>query len=194
MEYNIIFAGVGGQGIITLGKLIGSALTRQSLNVLMAETHGLSQRGGSVIVHMRIGDVKSPLVPMGEADLLVGLEMIEAVRNLGFLSESGLKVVNDYIIRPSVPNVKLPHRNDLIRELESIGGPTYLARFTDLAMELGNPIYTNVIVLGAITSLGVVPKLTYDKAIEIVKGLRDSENNLRAFDMGYNLLKEVGVG
>ncbi len=193
MEYNIIFAGVGGQGIITLGKLIGAALTRQNVNVLMAETHGLSQRGGSVIVHMRIGDVKSPLVPMGEADLLVGLELIEAVRNLGFLSDSGVKVVNDYIIRPSVPNVRIPSRSDLVDELHRTGGPTYLARFTELALELGNAIYTNVIVLGAITSLGIVPKLTYETVVDIVKGLRDSENNLMAFERGYKLLKEVGV-
>ncbi|HIE36662.1 TPA: indolepyruvate oxidoreductase, partial [Candidatus Geothermarchaeota archaeon] len=103
MEYNILFAGVGGQGIITLGRLIGSALTNSGFNVLMAETHGLSQRGGSVTVHMRVGDVNSPLVPLGGADLLVGLELIEAVRNLGYLSRDGVKIVNDYIMRPSIP-------------------------------------------------------------------------------------------
>lgn len=193
MEYNIVFAGVGGQGIMTLSKLIGAALTRQNINVLMAETHGLSQRGGSVIVHMRIGDVKSPLVPMGEADLLVGLELIESVRNLGFLSNNGVKVVNDYIIRPSVPYVKLPTRNDLVAELERVGGPTYLAKFTESALKLGNAIYTNVIVLGAITSLGVVPGLTYDAVLDVVKGLRDSKTNLEAFEIGYRLLKKVGV-
>lgn len=191
MEYNILFAGVGGQGIITLGRLIGSALTNSGFNVLMAETHGLSQRGGSVTVHMRVGDVNSPLVPLGGADLLVGLELIEAVRNLSYLSGDGVKIVNDYIIRPSIPKIEIPSREYLINKLREGGGDTYITSFTEYALELGDIIYTNVIILGVITSLDIIPGLTRDSVIEVIGRLKNKEYNLKAFNIGYDIVGEI---
>ena len=191
MVYNIVFVGVGGQGIITLAKLIASALTKSGVNALIAETHGLSQRGGSVIVHMRVGDANAPLVPLEGADLLVGLEMIEAVRYLSYLKRDGVKVVNDYIIRPAVPNVKVPDRKELIDKLESIGEKLYLLPATEKALEIGDALYTNIVILGFLTSLNLIPGLEYDFVIDVVKGLRNPDKNLKAFESGYRLYKEL---
>ncbi len=191
MVYNIVFVGVGGQGIITLAKLIASALTKSGVNALIAETHGLSQRGGSVIVHMRVGDVNAPLVPLGGADLLVGLEMIEAVRYLSYLNKDGIKVVNDYIIRPTVPNVKVPDRKNLIDELRSIGGKLYLLPATERALEIGDALYTNIVILGFVTSLELIPGLKRGHVVDVVKGLRNPDKNLKAFESGYKLYKEL---
>ncbi|MEM3353693.1 MAG: 2-oxoacid:acceptor oxidoreductase family protein, partial [Saccharolobus sp.] len=81
---NILIAGVGGQGIITAGKFIAEAGNYSNTKVLIAETHGLSQRGGGVNIHVRIGDVNSPLIPLGKANYLVGFEAMEVLRNLNY--------------------------------------------------------------------------------------------------------------
>ncbi|MEM4476465.1 MAG: 2-oxoacid:acceptor oxidoreductase family protein, partial [Desulfurococcaceae archaeon] len=89
-RFNILIAGVGGQGLLTLGELIGSAAIESGVDVTIAEVHGLSQRGGSVVVHVRLGPGSSPVIPRGAADLLIGLEAIETARYIDYANKESL--------------------------------------------------------------------------------------------------------
>ena len=103
--YNILLVGVGGQGVLTIFKILGNAAQLQGLQVNGAETHGMSQRGGSVYVHLRINDgpVFSPLIMEGEADLLVSLEPIEALRFAHYVKKNGTIVTSTNPVDP--PNL-----------------------------------------------------------------------------------------
>ncbi|MEM4618150.1 MAG: 2-oxoacid:acceptor oxidoreductase family protein, partial [Ignisphaera sp.] len=89
MKIDIVLSGVGGQGIITMGIVIGDACTKLGVNIKIAETHGMAQRGGSVEVFVRIGDIEAPLIPIASADYVVALEMIEALRAIRYLKKCG---------------------------------------------------------------------------------------------------------
>jgi len=106
VRVNILIAGVGGQGIITMGKMISNAASIEGVKVMVAETHGLAQRGGAVNIHVRLGNVYYPLIPKGGADYIVGLEASEALRNLEYSNEGTVFVINKLSIRPVLPKVK----------------------------------------------------------------------------------------
>ncbi len=120
MRLNIIIVGVGGQGALTTSGIIARAAMKAGLNVLTAETHGMAQRGGSVDVHVRIGDVKAPLIPEGGADVMIALEPAEALRYARFLNRKSLVILNTRkIIPPSVTagSATYPALGDIIGEL-----------------------------------------------------------------------------
>ncbi len=100
MRLNIYLAGVGGQGLVTFATVLGDAAIRAGYKVLVAETHGLSQRGGgSIDVHVRIGDVDAPLIPRGGgADVIVAFEILEAFRAIGYANENTVFIVNRRLI------------------------------------------------------------------------------------------------
>lgn len=100
-RFNLILSGVGGQGLITLGRLIGRACILAGRNVTIAEVHGMSQRGGSVVVHVRIGEGESPIIPSGAAHHIIAMEILEAGRTARYANKDTVMVVNDLI---------LPHR------------------------------------------------------------------------------------
>ena len=100
MKYNIIIAGIGGQGVVTCGSLISKAAIHAGLNVVMSEIHGLAQRGGSVSVEVRIGDVSGPIIPNGEGDLLIGLEYMEGVRNIPRMKTGSLVILSKEKLTP----------------------------------------------------------------------------------------------
>ncbi|WP_243670275.1 2-oxoacid:acceptor oxidoreductase family protein [Vulcanisaeta sp. JCM 16161] len=98
MRLNIYLAGVGGQGLVTFATVLGDAAIRAGYKALVAETHGLSQRGGSIDVHVRIGDVDAPLIPRGGADVIVAFEILEAFRAIGYANENTVFIVNRRLI------------------------------------------------------------------------------------------------
>ncbi|MFW9951482.1 MAG: 2-oxoacid:acceptor oxidoreductase family protein, partial [Candidatus Thorarchaeota archaeon] len=96
MTYNVMTCGVGGQGLMLLSNIIGLACAESNLSIRTAETHGLAQRSGSIYTHIRIGnDVYSPLIPYGEADVLLGMEAIETLRYIEFLKPNGITILNN---------------------------------------------------------------------------------------------------
>lgn len=147
MKTDIILAGVGGQGILSIATAIGAAALKNGLNVKQAETHGMSQRGGAVVSHMRISDnpIYSDLIPEGEADLILSVEPMEALRYLPFLSENG------YIVTNTTPFLNIPDypkKEDVLNELNA--QTRVVAIDADkIAAELGSKLASNMVMLGA---------------------------------------------
>ncbi len=151
LELNVVITGVGGQGLITLASIIANASAFKGINALVAETHGLSQRGGTVIVHVRLGDVEAPLIPPRGADVMLAMELLEALRYKYYLKEGGSIVANDYIIPPPLPDVNVPTKESILEKL----GDVNLIDATELALKLGDVRVANVILLGKALSLGL---------------------------------------
>jgi indolepyruvate ferredoxin oxidoreductase beta subunit len=185
-SFNILIAGVGGQGVLTLSRIIGEASLASGLNVLVAETHGLSQRGGAVVVHVRIGDVDSRLVPLGEADLMIGLELLEVVRNIGYMRRGGFIVADRLIIPPSIPDVKTPSLDNVIEALRGLDVRLTVTPASEVAEKLGDVRVANVYLLGqaiSVTKLGSI--IGFDSVVKVLRGLPNPELNLKAFKLGY---------
>ncbi|MEM1629042.1 MAG: indolepyruvate oxidoreductase subunit beta [Desulfurococcaceae archaeon] len=195
-RYNIVVTGVGGQGLITLGELIGIACTINGLNSTIAEVHGMSQRGGSVIIHVRIGDVHSPIIPMGSADLILALEMIEAARYIRYAKRGATVIVNDFIWPP--PLSEYPDREEIVKSLGSKEIRLLIYNANELSEKLtGSPISSNIAMLGfAMGALRELDELigfeNMEKALgEVFKG-KALELNREVFKASYK--EGVGIG
>lgn len=149
MKTDIILAGVGGQGILSIASILGNAALMNNLYIKQAETHGMSQRGGAVVSHMRISDeiIYSDLIPQGTADLILSVEPMEVLRYLPFLKTDG------YIVSNTTPfqNVAdYPNTNEIIDEVRK--QPRYIVIDADgIASSIGNPKASNMVILGAAT-------------------------------------------
>lgn len=189
MIKNILITGVGGQGLLTLGKIIGSALMKADYNVRVAETHGLSQRGGSVLVHVKFSDEEyiSPTISPGYGDIEISLELIEAVRNLYMLKKDAIIVSNDLILPPPAAK-NVPSKELLLNELFHFNN-VHIVSASEKALELGNISVTNIIMLGYIVNQGILP-VKKDIVVESIKeNIREKfwDINLKAFKIGYKL-------
>ena len=159
MEVNIIVAGVGGQGVVTAGTLISQSALVKGHNVVMSEIHGLAQRGGSVSVEVRIGDVSSPIIPTGETDLILGIEPIEAVRAAQFAGPRTKILINREPVEPvslTMKGMEYPDLKDLISEI-SENFEVYLIDALPLALEAGDARSASTVMVGAAIQLGVLP-------------------------------------
>ncbi len=185
---NILLCGVGGQGIITMGRLIGTALVDKGVKVRIAEVHGLAQRGGSVNVHVRFGeDVYSPLICKGKAHAVVALELIEATRYLSYLSENGILLVNDALIPPPLPKIKMPTRKEILEEFKRLNVKFCLVDATKIAIKAGSAASTNVAMLGGMLALNLLPLTLQDVRRSVKKTLPSKFHkvNLKALQMGF---------
>lgn len=147
MKTDIILAGVGGQGILSIASILGDAALRENLYLKQAETHGMSQRGGAVVSHLRISDseIASDLIPIGKADLILSVEPMEALRYLPFLSPEG------YVVSNTTPFQNISNYPDVEAVLAEIKKqPRFVAIDADkVAAEIGNKRASNVVMLGA---------------------------------------------
>ncbi len=162
----LIIAGHGGQGIILMTKVMGEAAFLSGLPVLSSETHGMALRGGSVVTHLKVGHYRSPLIPEGTADGIIGMDEEEGKNNIRFLKENGTLLVN-------------------CPEASRNGFPSIDA--DRLASELGNVRLSNMVFLGfAVSHLDrPFPFLTVKEAIRRVSPGSSSERNLKAFELGF---------
>ena len=185
---NILIVGVGGQGLITLATILAEAALSRGVKALVAETHGLSQRGGSVEVHVRLGSVRAPLIPAGGVDVLLGLELIETARKLRMLSPKGYVLTSDIMLRPGVPGVKMPSRASLINAIRDVVGERLLiVPASKLAREAGGLIFANTVMLGALASTGLLKGLVSNEALEgVISKMKRAESNLKAFKLGLD--------
>ncbi|MEM0491802.1 MAG: indolepyruvate oxidoreductase subunit beta [Acidilobaceae archaeon] len=184
---NILIVGVGGQGILTLSRIIGESALRRGLKVLIAETHGLSQRGGSVIVHVRIGDdIEAPLIPIGECDLMLSLELVETLRYLNYMGNNGVIVSDTLILRPPIPRVKIPSYEEIITTLKNTGLEVHLLDASLEADRLGDIRVANMIILGyAISSTLLGKYIDIDSVVESLAHIPGKELNIKALSMGF---------
>lgn len=189
---NFILAGVGGQGTILASDLLAQVGMDAGYDVKQAEVHGMAQRGGSVSSHVRWSPVVySPLIAVGQADVLVGFEQMEAVRFVHFLRPGGAALVNQQAIAPitvSAGPALYPSMDTLRRELARVTERVFWAPATDIARTLGNDKVTNVVLLGALSALLAVPERIWLKAIESRVPARFLELNQLAFQRGREAL------
>lgn len=159
MEINIVIAGVGGQGVVTAGTLISQACLVSGHHVVMSEIHGLAQRGGSVTVEVRIGDVKSPIIPKGEADLILGLEPMEAVRAAENAGRNTIVLINDERVSPialTMKGLEYPEVGNLTAEISSFMKVRSIDALP-IAVEAGDQRSVSTVMFGAALELGVFP-------------------------------------
>ena len=177
---NIVLCGLGGQGILFMTKVLAQAALNKGYHVMGAETHGMAQRGGSVISHLRLGNVKSSLVKTGSAHFLLSLDENECYRNLPFLSRgAGLYVNADAVHFPN-EDVK-----DFLVKKEIAYHAVPAAA---IATDLGTPLSSNLALLGFFSAFGEGPVSDQEmrETIKTISPDRFRENNLKVFDAGFN--------
>lgn len=193
-EYNIVLSGVGGMGVIKLGKIIGEAASLSGYNVKGTELHGLAQRGGSIYCTVRFGSlVYSPLVPENKADLVVSLELIESLRQeirpFIKLDKTTKFLVDAYKDIPqTVTKGKetYPSLDEVIEAISNISNEVLIIPATEIASKLGDAIMANIVMLGVMTKYLPLTKDCIEEAIkaDIPKNL--IEINMQAFEKGLN--------
>lgn len=186
MKKDIILSGVGGQGILSIATVIGEAATETGVNLKQAEVHGMSQRGGDVQSNLRLStdEIYSDLIPEGQADLIISMEPMEALRYVPFLNKDG------WVVTSSEPFINIPNYpdpDDLIAELKKLPHVKLLP-IGRLAKENHMPKSANMILLGmAADTLGIISPDDLRRAIGSIfarKGERVVDDNYRAFDLG----------
>ncbi len=186
-ECDIVIVGVGGQGVILISDVIGRAAVKAGKSVRGAETHGMAQRGGSVVNHTRIGCRYSPMVPFGGADVLLALEPAEALRFAHFLSRDGVALVN---INPVMPvtvttgKASYPPLGDIISPLAAVCKEVKAMDATALAKKAGTAQAMNVVMLGSLSRYIPLPEDMLIDAIREVVPPKYLDINKRAFDLG----------
>lgn len=157
--FNLIVAGVGGQGNVLLSAFIGMALVREGFTASVSDTFGVSQRGGSVTSHIRVsrGVAYSSLIPEGQADVILGMEPVETLRALGeFGNRAVITIVNPRPMHPA-GGVPYPDLNEVRQAIVKLSAKAMFVNATEEALKMGDPIYTNVILLGALAGADVLP-------------------------------------
>lgn len=185
MAKNIIICGVGGQGTVLAAKVLSQAAISKGERVLSAETIGMAQRGGSVVSHVRIGeDVFSPLVPQGQADVLIAFEAAEAVRNIAYLKEGGSVIVNKKVVQPVTASLsgKAFDEKEMISYLEKVAGNVIAVDTDQACQDLGSSKVVNMVLLGAASKTGLINKDDLKAALKQLVKPEFYELNIRALD------------
>jgi len=192
MKINIILAGVGGQGILTIAAVLDTAALASNLNIKQSEVHGMSQRGGAVQSHVRISDkeVYSDLIPVGKADMIISVEPMELLRYLPFLKKNGLLVTDS---NPFLNITNYPELEKLYTEIKSYPN-SILIDAQKIAKDLGNSKATNIVLLGAASSQLPLNDESIQQAIKTLferKGEKIVAKNLEAYNAGKEIAKEI---
>ncbi|MBW2515083.1 MAG: indolepyruvate oxidoreductase subunit beta [Deltaproteobacteria bacterium] len=195
--FNLIITGVGGQGNVLASKLIGNMLADQGFYVTIGETFGASQRGGSVMSHLRISSESSfsPQIPRGKAHAVVSLEPTEAIRVLREYGNPEVKVISNtrpvYSLGVICGDVGYPSKQELSGWMQKLTGAYWLIDATDEAVRLGNPILGNILLVGALAGIGDLP-LSREGFREVMVRTMPAgkvDINLLAFDKGLEAVR-----
>jgi indolepyruvate ferredoxin oxidoreductase beta subunit len=189
--FNILIAGVGGQGVLLTSKIIAEAALLQGLDVKQSEVHGMAQRGGAVTTHIRYGEkVYSPLIEPGGADLLVAFEKIEALRFAHYLAPGGVVVANRQEIHPpSVLRGLERYPADVDARLHAVTDRVFLVDALASALALKEVRAVNVVMVGAASHFLPLPVQAYEDALRLRLPAKLLDANLAAFRAGRDLLK-----
>jgi indolepyruvate ferredoxin oxidoreductase beta subunit len=184
-QFNMAIVGTGGQGLITLLQIIAEAVLFEKLDIRTSELHGLSQRGGSVEVHIKFGKkVYSPLIPRGRADLILGLEIQETLRAVNFANQKTRFLVNEHII--PVPLVKNLTEKEVLDSLKKISKNITLVPASEICKEkLGTDVVSGIYLISLAVFKGLIPirPSSIEKAIKKIIPAKYLELNLKTFDL-----------
>lgn len=190
MKSDIILAGVGGQGIISIAAAIGLAALKENLQIRQAEVHGMSQRGGAVQSHLRIasGDIASDLIPLGKADMILSAEPMESLRYLPYLSPEGWLITSN---DPFININTYPPVSQLLEEVRKVRNHVEM-NADELARQAGSMRSSNMVVLGAASVHLPLSVESFEAAIRDMFGRKGEEVvniNIKAFQTGRNYAK-----
>ncbi|AKB29749.1 Indolepyruvate oxidoreductase subunit IorB [Methanosarcina siciliae C2J] len=191
-KIDLLITGVGGQGAILASDIIGKAAVVSGIPIRAAETHGMAQRGGSVVNHIRLGSDFGSMIPKKGADLMLALEPMEAVRYLDFLKDGGVIIVNTQPIIPVTVTsgvAKYPE----VQEILDILSEKYIVKAfnaDDLAYEAGSRLAMNVAMVGAVSGYLPIPKESLLESVKALVPQKTIEINVRAFEMGRQKVEE----
>jgi indolepyruvate ferredoxin oxidoreductase beta subunit len=195
MKLDVVFCGIGGQGVVVLSDIFCEAALIDGFDVAKAEIHGMAQRGGSIIAHARLGEkVEAPLIERGAADVILGFEVLETARALPMLKKNGKVVVNTKYIPPSASAAfsgKLPGEKELLTMINRKAGKVFEIDGIGIALELGNPLVVNTVLLGALSALPETPVKpeSFEKAIVGRFKEKYVKMNMQAFQRGRESVK-----
>ncbi len=180
-ELRVVIAGIGGQGVIFATRLLTRAAIRLGLPVIAAESHGMSQRGGSVVSHLRVGGIQSPLIRRGTADIVLGLDRNEALRSLVYLKAGGAAFVNSEESLGS----------EVERQLKNRGTRAHWLPASQTAIDLGSVTVANVVLIGFATAYPSFP-FPEESLRETLREAAPSggDLNVQALDVG----REIALG
>jgi len=183
---NILLAGVGGQGILLASEVLSEVMMLAGYDVKKNEIHGMSQRGGSVVSHVRFGkEVFSPIIPEGEADVLFGFELLETYRYLPLLAEHGSVIVNRLrLMPPSVSIGQQTYPENLEERIQRQVKRSHIVDGLVLALQAGDARTINTVLLGALSTMFNVDEKLWSEALEKMVPPKTLEINLKAFELG----------
>lgn len=199
MKFQVVVAGVGGQGVVLAARVLSEAAAAEGLMVYMGELHGMAQRGGSVLCTVRMGDVWGPLIKPGEADAMVALELAEALRYRGYLSETGTAVVSTRRIPPvtvATGQCRYPSTEEALAALRSAAGTVISLDALAIARSCGLARAENMVLLGALVATGRLPVRAESlrQAIERLVPPRALDANRQAFARGQHAARAALAG
>jgi len=197
--FNVIIGGVGGQGNVLASQILGEMLVSQGYVITIGETYGASQRGGAVMSHLRIStqDEFSPLIPEGQCDLLIALEPVEGLRILDHYGNPRvMALLNTRPIQPMdviSGNTTYPEVSKVIAKIKELSRRVWTLNATEFALEMGDPIFSNIIMLGALCAIEVLPihRQGFELAIKDLLPSRTLDENMKAFDKGREVVEEL---
>jgi len=191
MVTSILLVGVGGQGTILASNVLAKGLVEAGYDVKMSEVHGMAQRGGSVTTQIRFGDkVYAPTIGLGEADVLVAFELMEALRYIEYLKPDGKVIVNNLEI-PSAPILagRVDYPEGILEELQS-KADTIVIDAVKIAKELGNERAMNIVLFGALSKILNLDDIDWESVISSTVKPQYVDLNIKAYRAGRNILKE----
>lgn len=189
MKLDVVFTGVGGQGVVVLSDIFCEAAMLDGFDVAKAEIHGMAQRGGSIVAFGRIADkVESPLIETGRADAIVGFEILETARALPMLKPNGTVIVNTKYIQPSsfAKGVAPKTPQELLELIKSKAQAVHEVDGNSIAQKVGSNLVVNTVLLGALSALPGIPvkRESFEKAMETKLKPKFLNMNLTAFQLG----------
>lgn len=195
-DVNIVLAGVGGQGTLVAGKLLGTLASQMGLDVKVSEVHGMSQRGGSVITYVRISkEVFSPIVEPGTADFILAFEELEALRWAHLLRTGGTLLINTNRTMPlPVAMGQASYPDQIVAELQAkAGGKARVLAFDALALarQAGSSRAVNMVMIGALSRFMDVPAGLFDQVIDMVFAEKFRAVNHSAFQAGSDEISDI---
>lgn len=188
---NILFSGVGGQGILLASEVTAYTMLEAGYDVKKSEVHGMAQRGGSVTAQLRYGKrIYSPLIEPGCADILVAFEMMEASRYAEYLHQDTKVIVNTQkILPPAVATGQMAYPDDVLANLKDLGITVVEVDAFDIAKEVGEPKTANVVMVGAMSAFLPMDTAHYIEVINTRVKEQFREVNLKAFEAGRQASK-----
>jgi indolepyruvate ferredoxin oxidoreductase, beta subunit len=194
---NIIITGVGGQGNVMASRVLAGMLVNEGYMVTIGETFGMSQRGGSVMSHLRMSStsVLSPQIPQGRADIIIALEPVEALRVLVKYGNPDVALLaNSRMVYPMgviTGDFTYPSLDEIKSMFEKIAAKSWVIDATSVAVDMGNPVLSNIVMIGALAGASLLPidRKAFEKEITKSMSAGKREINLAAFDSGMKMLQ-----